>query len=54
MNWNSKDKKYYEIESKLIKNRSNEVKRLRKAGNSVKDIARKYKLSESRIREYLK
>ena len=54
MNWDSKDKKYYEIESKLIRNRAKEVNRLYKAGASVKDLAIKYELSESRIREYLK
>ena len=54
MNWDSKDKKYYEIESKLIRNRAKEVNRLYELGTSVKDLAIKYKLSESRIREYLK
>ena len=53
-NWNSKDKKYYEIESKLIRNRAKEVQKLHSTGNSVKEIAVKYELSESRIREYLK
>tara|TARA_R110000772_G_scaffold243542_1_gene356444 strand:+ start:57 stop:227 length:171 start_codon:yes stop_codon:yes gene_type:complete len=54
MNWDSKDKKYYEIESKLIRNRAKEVNRLHELGASVKDLALKYELSESRIREYLK
>jgi len=54
MNWDSKDKKYYEIESKLIRNRVKEVNRLHESGTSVKDLAIKYQLSESRIREYLK
>ena len=54
MNWDSKDKKYYEIESKLIRNRVKEVNRLHESGTSVKDLAIKYELSESRIREYLK
>ena len=53
-NWDSKDKKYYEIESKLIRNRVKEVNRLYELGTSVKDLAIKYELSESRIREYLK
>ena len=53
MNWDSKDKKYYEIESKLIRNRAKEVNRLYESGTSVKDLAVKYELSESRIREYL-
>ena len=53
-NWNSKDKKYYDIESKLIRNRAKEVKRLHSEGESVKEIAVRYELSESRIREYLK
>tara|TARA_R110000772_G_scaffold156021_1_gene267092 strand:+ start:101 stop:316 length:216 start_codon:yes stop_codon:yes gene_type:complete len=53
-NWDSKDKKYYDIESKLIRNRAKEVSRLHESGTSVKDLAAKYELSESRIREYLK
>jgi len=53
-NWDSKDKKYYEIESKLIRNRAKEVNKLHESGTSVKDLAVKFELSESRIREYLK
>ena len=53
-NWDSKDKKYYDIESKLIRNRAKEVSRLHELGTSVKDLAVKFELSESRIREYLK
>ena len=53
-NWNSKDKKYYDIKGNKVRNRAKEVVKLYSLGESVKELATKYELSESRIREYLK
>jgi DNA-binding NarL/FixJ family response regulator len=53
-NWNSKDSKYTNIKSTSVKDRATEVNKLHDKGVSVKDIADRYDLSESRIREYLK
>jgi Mor family transcriptional regulator len=53
-NWNSKDNTYTDIKSTLIKDRATKINKLYNEGVSVKDLAVKYELSESRIREYLK
>ena len=53
-NWNSKDSKYTDIKSTLVKDRATKINKLYSKGMSVKDISSKYELSQSRIREYLK
>jgi Mor family transcriptional regulator len=53
-NWNSKDKKYYDIKGDEVRDRAKEVAKLYSLGKSIKELASKYELSESRIREYLK
>jgi len=53
-NYNSKENKYTDIKSLNILKRAKYCQRLYNKGYSVKDIAEKYNLSESRIRQYLK
>ena len=53
-NYNSKENKYTDIKSINILKRAKYCQRLYNKGYSVKDIAEKYNLSESRIRQYLK
>ena len=53
-NYNSKENKYTNIKSLNILKRAKYCQRLYNKGYSVKDIAEKYNLSESRIRQYLK
>ena len=49
-----KENKYTDIKSLNILKRAKYCQRLYNKGYSVKDIAEKYNLSESRIRQYLK
>tara|TARA_A100001201_G_scaffold12384_1_gene15924 strand:+ start:378 stop:548 length:171 start_codon:yes stop_codon:yes gene_type:complete len=53
-NYNSKENKYTNIKSLDILERAKHCQHLYNKGISVKDIAKKYNLSESRIRQYLK
>ena len=53
-NYNSKENKYTDIKSSNILERAKHCQHLYNKGISVKDIAKKYNLSESRIRQYLK
>ena len=53
-NYNSKENKYTDIKSLNILKRAKYCQRLYNKGYSVKDIAGKYNISESRIRQYLK
>ena len=53
-NYNSKENKYTNIKSLSILERAKHCQHLYSKGMSVKDIAKKYDLSESRIRQYLK
>ena len=53
-NYNSKENKYTNIKSLDILERAKHCQHLYNEGMSVKDIAKKYDLSESRIRQYLK
>ena len=51
---NLKENKYTNIKSLSILERAKHCQHLYSEGMSVKDIAKKYNLSESRIRQYLK
>ena len=53
-NYNSKENKYTNIKSFDILERAKHCQYLHSKGMSVKDIAEKFNLSESRIRQYLK
>ena len=53
-NYNSKENKYTDIKSSNILERAKHCQHLYGGGMSVKRIAEKYNLSESRIRQYLK
>jgi DNA-binding NarL/FixJ family response regulator len=53
-NYNSKENKYTDIKSSDILERAKHCQHLYSGGMSVKRIAEKYNLSESRIRQYLK
>ena len=53
-NYNSKENKYKDIKSIDILERAKHCQYLHNKGKSVKEIAEMYKLSESRIRQYLK
>ena len=53
-NYNSKENKYTDIKSSNILERAKHCQHLYSGGMSVKGIAEKYNLSESRIRQYLK
>jgi predicted transcriptional regulator len=53
-NWNSKKKEYTDVIKLDTREKANLANFLRFQGMEVKEIAKKLKLSESRIREYLK
>ncbi len=53
-NYNSKENKWTDIKSKKILGRAKHCQYLQSKGKSVKELAEMYKLSESRIRQYLK
>ena len=53
-NYNSKENKYTDIKSEEILGRAKHCQYLHSKGKSVKELAEKYELSESRIRQYLK
>jgi DNA-binding transcriptional regulator LsrR (DeoR family) len=53
-NYNSKENKYTDIQSEDIRKRANECQNHYQEGITVKELAVKFKLSESRIRQYLK
>ena len=53
-NYNSKENKYTNIKSEEILSRAKNCQYLHSKGKSVKELAEKYELSESRIRQYLK
>ena len=53
-NYNSKDNKWTDIKSDEILERAKHCQYLHSKGKSVKELAKKYELSESRIRQYLK
>ena len=53
-NYNSKENKYTNIKGSNILERAKHCQHLHSKGMSVKEIAEKYDLSESRIRQYLK
>ena len=53
-NYNSKENKYTNIKSLDILERAKYCQHLHSKGMSIKDIAEKFNLSESRIRQYLK
>lgn len=53
-NYNSKENKWTDIKSNEILGRAKHCQHLFSKGKSVKELAEKYKLSESRIRQYLK
>jgi DNA-binding NarL/FixJ family response regulator len=53
-NYNSKENKYTNIKGSDILERAKYCQHLHSKGMSVKDIAEKFNLSESRIRQYLK
>lgn len=53
-NWNSKKKEYTDIIKKDTREKAQLAQFLKLQGMSVKDIAEKLELSESRIKEYLK
>jgi len=53
-NWNSKKKEYTDIIKMDTREKAKLAQFLKLQGMSVKDIAEKLELSESRIKEYLK
>jgi DNA-binding NarL/FixJ family response regulator len=53
-NWNSKKKEYTDIIKMDTREKAQLAQFLKLQGMSVKDIAEKLELSESRIKEYLK
>ena len=53
-NYNSKENKYTDIKSLDILERAKHCQYLHIKGMSIKEIADKYNLSKSRIRQYLK
>jgi len=53
-NWNSKKKEYTDIIKMDTREKAKLAQFLKLQGMSVKDIAEKLELSESRIKEYLR
>ena len=53
-NYNSKDNRWTKIKSDEILGRAKNCQDLHSKGKSVKELAKHYELSESRIRQYLK
>lgn len=53
-NYNSKENKYTDIQSVDIRKRAKECQNHHRDGMTVKELAVKFKLSQSRIRQYLK
>jgi len=53
-NWNSKKKEYTDIIKMDTREKAQLAQFLKLQGMSIKDIAEKLELSESRIKEYLK
>ena len=53
-NWNSKKKEYTDIIKMDTREKAQLAQFLKLQGMSVKDIAEKLELSESRIKEYLR
>lgn len=53
-NYNSKTNTYTDIQSINIRKRAMECQNLYRKGITVKELAARFNLSESRIRQYLK
>lgn len=53
-NYNSKENKYTDIQSEDIRKRAKECQNHHREGITVKELATRFNLSESRIRQYLK
>lgn len=53
-NYNSKTNKYTDIQNIGVRKRAKECQNLYREGTPVKELAARFNLSESRIRQYLK